>query len=188
MKNPMRCYLLGVVCLALASAPALAEALTVDSILTAQKAGAPSNGIVSMVNDPANTVAMSAADLITLRDAGVSEKVIAAVWARVPVPAAAPEPLAPDDVEIVGRRLDDDRGFQAARQLVDPLVHGWAPRARGLDQSVELDPQAPRAVRGHVVLRTRRQGGGEPLWKLGLGAIVFAREGLAHGVKDKLSG
>jgi hypothetical protein len=101
MKNPMRCYLLGVVCLALASAPALAEALTVDSILTAQKAGAPSNGIVSMVNDPANTVAMSAADLITLRDAGVSEKVIAAVWARVPVPAAAPEPLAPDDARLV---------------------------------------------------------------------------------------
>jgi hypothetical protein len=101
MKNPIRCCLLVISCLALAAAPAHAEVLTVSSILTAQKAGAPSDGIVVMVNSPTNTVAMSAGDLVTLRDAGVSEKVIAAVWARVPVPAPTPVPLVPDDARLV---------------------------------------------------------------------------------------
>jgi hypothetical protein len=101
MKSSIRGYLLGVFCLALAAAPTHAEVLTVNSILTAQKAGAPTDGIVVMVNSPTNTVAMSAGDLVTLRDAGVSEKVIAAVWARVPVPATTPEPLVPDDARLV---------------------------------------------------------------------------------------
>jgi len=101
MKSPIRGYLLGVFCLTLAAAPTHAEVLTVNSILTAQKAGAPSDGIVVMVNSPTNTVAMSAGDLVTLRDAGVSEKVIAAVWARVPVSAPTPEPLVPDDARLV---------------------------------------------------------------------------------------
>ena len=101
MKSPMSCSLLGVFCLVLAGAPAHAEVLTVTSIVTAQKAGAPNDGIVAMVNDPANTVGMSAGDLVTLRDAGVSEVVIAAVWARVPAPTAAPEPAVPDDARLV---------------------------------------------------------------------------------------
>lgn len=101
MKSPVRSYLLGVFCLALATATSHAEVLTVNSILTAQKAGAPNGGIVAMVNSPTNTVAMSAGDLVTLRDAGVSEKVIAAVWARVPAPPPTPEPLVPDDARLV---------------------------------------------------------------------------------------
>jgi hypothetical protein len=100
MKSPIRCSLL-VFVLALAAAPAHAEVLTVNSILTAQQAGAPSDGIVVMVKSPTNTVAMSAGDLVTLRDAGVSEQVIAAVWARVPVPAPTPAPLVPDDARLV---------------------------------------------------------------------------------------
>jgi len=101
MKSQIRLSLLGVLCLALVTTLARAEVLTVNSILTAQKAGAPSDGIVLMVNSPTNTVAMSAGDLVTLRDAGVSEKVIAAVWARVPVPAPTPVPLVPDDTRLV---------------------------------------------------------------------------------------
>jgi len=101
MKRPIRCSLLGVACLALAAAPVYAEVLTVSSILTAQKAGAPSDGIVAMVNNPTNSVEVSAADLVTLRDAGVSEKVIAAVWARVPAPPATPVPLVPTDARLV---------------------------------------------------------------------------------------
>jgi hypothetical protein len=97
----MRKSLLGVFCLAIAAAPAHAEVLTVNSIVTAQKAGAPTDGIVAMVNSPSNTIAMSAGDLVTLRDAGVSESVITAVWARVPAPAPTPVPLAPDDVRLV---------------------------------------------------------------------------------------
>jgi hypothetical protein len=101
MKLPIRWSLLGVFCLAIAATSAQAEVLTVDSILTAQRAGAPSDGIVALVNSPANTVAMSAGDLVTLRDAGVSERVIAAVWARVPTPAQTPVPLVPDDARLV---------------------------------------------------------------------------------------
>jgi hypothetical protein len=87
--------------LSLTAMPASADVLTVNSILTAQKAGAPTDGIIVMVNDPANTVGMSAGDLLTLRDAGVSEKVITAVWARVPPPTATPVPLVPDDGRLV---------------------------------------------------------------------------------------
>jgi hypothetical protein len=101
MKSLIRWSLLGVFILAIAATSARAEVLTVDSILTAQKAGAPSDGIVTMVNSPANTVAMSAGDLVTLRNAGVSEHVIAAVWARVPAPAPTPVPLVPDDARLV---------------------------------------------------------------------------------------
>lgn len=92
---------LGVSSLALTASPAGAEVLTVSSILTAQKAGAPTDGMIAMINDPANTVGMSAGDLITLRDAGVSERVITAVWARVPAPAPTPVPLVPDDSRLV---------------------------------------------------------------------------------------
>ena len=44
---------------------------------------------------------MTFGDLVTLRDAGVSEKVITAVWARVPAPAPTPLPLVPDDARLV---------------------------------------------------------------------------------------
>ena len=101
MKSSIRWSLIGILCLTLATAPAHTEVLTVNSILTAQKAGAPSDGIVTMVKDPSNTVGMTAADLVTLRDAGVSEAVITAVWARVPAPAPAPVPIAPDDARLV---------------------------------------------------------------------------------------
>jgi len=97
MKHVRLGSLIVVVCLALAPMAARADVLTVNSILTVQKAGAPIDGMVAMVNDPANTMGMSAGDLVTLRAAGVPEKVIAAVWARVPAPAPTPVPLVPDD-------------------------------------------------------------------------------------------
>ena len=101
MKSPIRWSFLGVFCLTVATASAHAEVLTVNSILTAQKAGAPTDGIVAMVNNPSNTVGMSAGDIVTLREAGVSESVIAAVWGRVPAPAPEATPLAPDDARLV---------------------------------------------------------------------------------------
>jgi hypothetical protein len=101
MRSVILGSLFGVAWLALAAVPASAEVLTVNSILTAQKAGAPTHRIIAMVNDPANTVGMSAGDLVTLRDAGVSEKVITAVWARVPAPVPTAVPLVPDDARLV---------------------------------------------------------------------------------------
>lgn len=101
MKYFVMGVFVGVASLALATSPASADVLTVNSILTAQRAGAPTDGIVAMVNDPANTVGMTAGDLVTLRDAGVSEQVISAVWVRVPAPTPTPVPLQPDDARLV---------------------------------------------------------------------------------------
>jgi hypothetical protein len=100
MRSVIPASLFGAAWLALAAVPVHAEVLTVNSILTSQKAGAPSDGIVAMVNDSTNSVGMSAGDLVTLRDAGVSENVIAAIWARIPAPTPTPEPLAPDDARL----------------------------------------------------------------------------------------
>ena len=101
MRSTILRSLLCVASLSLAAVPAHADVLSVNSILTAHKAGAPTDGIVAMVNNPANTVEMTAGDLVTLRDAGVSQNVISAVWARVPAPVPTPVPLVPDDARLV---------------------------------------------------------------------------------------
>lgn len=84
-------------CVLLAAVTASAEELTVSSILMAYKAGAPAEGIVAMVNNPANTIAMTTADLATLRREGVPEAVAFAIQARIPAPTPTPVPLSPDD-------------------------------------------------------------------------------------------
>jgi hypothetical protein len=93
--------LLAVALLALGAAAAGADELTVDSILSAHRSGAPAHGIISMVSSPTNTVAMTAADIVTLRNAGVPESVITAVWNRIPAPTPAPVPLQPDDARLL---------------------------------------------------------------------------------------
>jgi hypothetical protein len=87
--------------LALGVATAGADNLTVESIQSAHRSGAPAQGIISMVTNPANTVAMTAADLVTLREARVPEEVITAVWNRIPAPTPAPVPLQPDDARLL---------------------------------------------------------------------------------------
>lgn len=101
MKRTVIVAVLGLALVALVATTAAAEQLTLNSILAAQQSGSPADGIISMVNNPANTVAMTAGDLVTLRNAGVSEAVIAAIWAHVPSPAAAQPLLRPDDVRLV---------------------------------------------------------------------------------------
>lgn len=99
MKRVVSGSLLGVALLALSVMAVGAEELTVNSILTSHRAGAPADGIVAMVNNPANSIAMTVGDLVTLRDAGLPEAIIAAVYARLPAPA--PVPLVPDDARLV---------------------------------------------------------------------------------------
>lgn len=101
MKRAIVCSLLGTVLLALTTATAGAEELTVDSILIAHRAGAKTDGLIAVVNNPANTIAMTAGDLVTLRAAGVPETVITAVQARVAMPTSPPVPLQPDDRRLV---------------------------------------------------------------------------------------
>lgn len=88
-------------CLLLAALAAGAEELTVNSILMAHRAGAPPDGIIAMVNNPANTITMNSSELVTLRAAGVSESVITAITARMPAPTPTPVPLTPDDPRLV---------------------------------------------------------------------------------------
>jgi uncharacterized membrane protein len=83
MKSANVRYLLGTALLVLATATAGAEEVTVNSILFAHRAGATAGGIIAVVSIPANTIAMTAGDLVTLRAAGVPETVITAIDARV---------------------------------------------------------------------------------------------------------
>jgi hypothetical protein len=101
MKHTVVGVLLGAALLAFAAVAAGAEELTVNSILAAQQSGASADGIIAMVNNPANTIAMMAGDIVTLRNAGVPETVIMAIWARIPAPTPAPVPLQPDDARLV---------------------------------------------------------------------------------------
>ena len=101
MKREVVGALLGTALLVLAAGAAGAEELTVHSILAAHQSGASPQGIITMVNNPSNTIAMTAGDILTLRDAGVPESVITAVWAHIPVPTPVPVPLQPDDSRLV---------------------------------------------------------------------------------------
>lgn len=101
MKHTVIGNLLGAALLALAAVAAGAEELTVNSILTVQRSGAPADIIIGMVNNPDNTIAMTAGDLVALRNAGVPESVISAIWAHIPEPAPAAVPLEPNDARLV---------------------------------------------------------------------------------------
>ena len=101
MKRAVVGPLLAVALLTFGAVAAGAEELTVHSILAAHQSGASAHGIITMVNNPSNTIAMTAGDILTLRDAGVPESVITAVWAHIPVPTPVPVPLQPDDSRLV---------------------------------------------------------------------------------------
>lgn len=101
MKRAIVGPLLAVALLAFGAVAAGAEELTVNSILAAHRSGASPHGIINMVNNPYNTVAMTAGDIVTLRNAGVPESVIDAIWAHIPVPTPSEVPLQPDDARLV---------------------------------------------------------------------------------------
>ena len=90
--------------LMLLAVSAFAEQLDVNAILARQKAGATADALLALVNDPANTLAIKAEDIATLRSGGVPEAVIAAIQQKLappPAPAPAPPPAAqPDDARL----------------------------------------------------------------------------------------
>ena len=101
MKSAIVRSLIATVALVLAMALPRAENLTVNSILVAHKSGATADGIIAMVSNPANTIATSPGDLVTLRAAGVPETVLIAIGNRVAAPAPPPAALQPDDLRLV---------------------------------------------------------------------------------------
>ncbi len=79
-----------------------ATELTANSIVVSQKAGVSAESLIALINDPANTIAITSEDLATLRNAGVPESVIAAIQARgVAAPAPAAAAVVPDDPRLV---------------------------------------------------------------------------------------
>ncbi len=101
MKHELLGALFGMALLSFATVVADAEELTVNSLLAAQKSGASAEGIVAMVNSPDNTIAVTAGDITTLRDAGVPEPVITAIFSRLSAQPPAPAALQPDDPRLV---------------------------------------------------------------------------------------
>jgi hypothetical protein len=97
MKHIISRVLIGTAVLVLATMAAGAEEVTVQSILSAHKAGAPAAGIVAVVSDPANTVAVTTADVATLRSYRCSDTVITAIEARAPAATG----VQPDDASLV---------------------------------------------------------------------------------------
>jgi hypothetical protein len=105
MKRSLSCSLFVIPLLAALATTARAADVNVNSILSAQRSGATTDGIMGMVNDPGNTISMTAEDVAPLRAAGVAPNVIGAIWTRIPAPAAPSFPFEPDDkrlVEVVG--------------------------------------------------------------------------------------
>ena len=101
MKRETVRAVLGTALLVLATAAAGAEEVTVNSILIAHRAGATADGIIAVIGNPANTIAMTAGDLVTLRAAGVPEAVVTAIEARAAAPTPPAVPVQPDDPRLV---------------------------------------------------------------------------------------
>ncbi|HEX7677233.1 MAG TPA: hypothetical protein VF713_03860, partial [Thermoanaerobaculia bacterium] len=74
--------------LLLLAVSAIAEQLDVNTILAKQTAGASADALLAAVNDPANTLAIKADDITSLRSGGVPEVVIAAIQQRIANQAA----------------------------------------------------------------------------------------------------
>ncbi len=82
--------------------PLAAEQITVDKVIAAHQFGAPAEGIIAQINDPANTVApLEPADLARLQAAGVPEAVVNALVARAPKPSPPAQPDNPALVDLV---------------------------------------------------------------------------------------
>ncbi len=104
MIRGIHCLLFSAALLLLA-ASASAEQLDMSTILAKQKAGASADALLASVNDPANTLAIRADDIASLRSGGVPETVIAAIQQRItnqaaPPPVATPAAIAPDDARL----------------------------------------------------------------------------------------
>lgn len=108
MKQSFTRFLLAAVLLMLAAGTATAEELTVQSILVAHRAGASDRGIVALINDPANSVSATVADMAALRAAGLSETVLQAIEARVATAAGSPAATAPPAAPVAPAELSFD--------------------------------------------------------------------------------
>ncbi|MDR3751446.1 MAG: hypothetical protein P4K94_08180 [Terracidiphilus sp.] len=91
----MRKSFLALVFLAICPLLAAQQALNNDSVIKLVKAGLSDDLIVSTINAQAGSYDTSTDGLITLKTAGVSDKVVAAIVAKAAAPPTAPVPVPP---------------------------------------------------------------------------------------------
>jgi hypothetical protein len=117
----MRKILVLVFALALSPFAAAQQAMNNDAVVKMAKAGLSDDIILTTINSSAGTYDTSPDALIALKQAGVSDKVIAAIVAKVSsappaapsapaAPAAAPAPPLPPGVDSVGAYFKDTSG------------------------------------------------------------------------------
>ncbi len=109
--------LVAIVLVAASSGP-----LTVPELLAAHRAGAPTAGLLRLVEEASVVAPPAPADLAALQAAGVADVVIQAVLARAPLATPTPEPR-PDDPRLV------DLVRLARAGLSDEILEAYLRRA-----------------------------------------------------------
>jgi hypothetical protein len=107
--------------LVLCAGAVLAQELTVAEVVAAHRAGAPEEGILTLIREAPAVAVLTATGLARLRAAGVSERVIQAMAART-APTPVPTPARPDDprlmevVRLVGSGLSAELVVEQVRR------------------------------------------------------------------------
>jgi hypothetical protein len=107
MRNHSLLLAVTALCLLSIAVSVSGDEITAQSILISHRAGASAEGMIALVSDPANTIAVSVTELESLRAAGVPESVVSAIQARIPVAAPAAAPAAPEAVKPDHAPLED---------------------------------------------------------------------------------
>lgn len=155
------------------------EPLTNESIVKLVKAGLSEDMIVSMVNAQPGKYSLGADDIIALKTAGVSEKIIAAIVTKAtaaapapaapPAPAAAPAPAAPaglpNEIGVYHKKGD------AWVELL-PEVVNW--KTGGILKSVATAGIVKGDVNGRINGKNSRNTVKTPLE-----FVIYAPEGVA---------
>jgi hypothetical protein len=154
----MRKWLFAVLILVCCLAVAAQQAMNNDSIIKMVKAGLSDDLIVTTINASPGTYDTSADGIITLKAAGVSDKIVAAIIAKAtapaappvapqpppppPAPAASPRPAGIDDV---GVYFQDRSG---AWQNLEPEIVNF--KTGGVLKSIATEGIVKGDVNGHI--------------------------------------
>lgn len=154
----MRKSFLVLVLLAFCTVLAAQQAMNNDSVIKLVKAGLSDDLIVTTINASPGAYDTSASGLIALKQAGASDKVVAAIVMKASAPASAtpaPPPAAasalPAGIDDVGVYLRDKTGAWTA--LMPEIVNF---KTGGVFKSVMTDGIVKGDVNGHIAGKTAK--------------------------------
>jgi hypothetical protein len=150
----MRKTFLALIFLALCPLLIAQQALNNDSVIKLVKAGLSDDLIVSTINASAGAYDTSANGLIALKQAGASDKVVAAIVMKGSAPAtAAPQPASalPPGIDDVGVYYKDRTGAWTA--LMPEIVNF---KTGGVFKSVMTEGIVKGDMNGHIAGKTAR--------------------------------